>query len=259
MRQLYTRPQRHLSEVRHVWIDYRLLLEHRVTDIPRFLSECVAMSHDYRVKARSDEEVRSLARQMRTFFKTEKRYPVNILTCLRSGSVSTVFGVKKLEFRALPDEEVGGDDARTLVSRDAVVIQAKKSVVDRATLGVGRDRQTLAHELGHAVMHERPMMARATGAIGNNIPGYIKPYESAEHQAKVFAAGFLIIDSLATDFRTAEEISTQFGVSLESAMIFIDQREEDQRRKDSASLVGRMAEEFRNLVTQVSAATSAAE
>jgi IrrE N-terminal-like domain len=207
------------------------------------------MSTNYRVKTRSDSEVRSLAKRLLQFFNADRRYPVNVLRHLRHGKIWTVFGLKKLVFRVLPDSELGEDDARTIFSPGLVTIEAKESVVRGAEWGVGRDRQTLAHEFGHAVMHEGPPMARGTGAVGNTTPGYIKPFESAEHQAKVFAAAYLIIDEFAEGLETAEEISTHFGISLQSASIYFDQREEDRHRGESAERVKRLAEEFRNSVS----------
>lgn len=207
------------------------------------------MSHDYPVNGRSNSGVQELAKGLLTWLGIANRYPVNILHSLRQDFIWTVFGIKRLTFRVLPDEEMGKDDARTIVTPTAVAIEARRSVVSRAEMGVGRDRQTLAHELGHAVMHEGPPMARRQGATGNTTPFYIPAFRSAEHQAKVFAAAFLIIDSFAEALTTAEEISVQFGVSLESAQIYWKEREEIRNHEEIADRIQQKANDFRASVT----------
>src|ERR1700733_6828031 len=60
-----------------------------------------------------------------------------------------------------------------------------------------------------------------------------RPIFRAEHQAKVFASAFLIHDEDATGM-TAEEISIEFGVSLEAAKICIDRLKRKAERATSA-------------------------
>ena len=101
----------------------------------------------------------------------------------------------------------------------------------------------VAHEIGHAVMHEGPKMSRRID--GNITPKWIQPFESAEHQAKVFAPAFLINDATAPALVNAEEISVRFGISLESAKIYFEQLIERRNRQKSAERVRQMAAEFR--------------
>jgi hypothetical protein len=79
--------------------------------------------------------------------------PVNILRCLESGSVLTLYGRKELIFVVLDDSELGSAYAKTEFTKGVVTITCRRSVRDRAVVGVGRDRMTLAHELAHAVLH----------------------------------------------------------------------------------------------------------
>ncbi len=177
------------------------------------------MSVDKRVPARSDEEVRRIAERTKAEFGVSRRRPVNILRCVVSGSVLTLYGRKKLIFLVVDDSELPEADAKTEFSKGVVTITARRSVRDRAKMGVGRDRMTLAHELAHAVLHHSVPMLRVVGATGTTELSKDGAHTSAEHQAKVFASAFLIHDEDAAEMASAVEISEQFGVSLTAAEI----------------------------------------
>jgi Zn-dependent peptidase ImmA (M78 family) len=78
---------------------------------------------------------------------------------------------------------------------------------------------TLAHELGHAVMHAGAPKSRKMAVTGTTSFSKTNPLESAEHQAKVFAAAFLIDDQVASGLLSPEDISAEFVVSLQAAEI----------------------------------------
>ena len=86
------------------------------------------MSEDRRVKGRSDEEVRRHAKNTKLDYRVDRLRPVNILRLLRSGSVLTLHGRKKLVFKAVDDEVLGKIDAKTETSKDTVTITCKRSV-----------------------------------------------------------------------------------------------------------------------------------
>jgi hypothetical protein len=90
-------------------------------------------------------------------------------------------------------------------------------------------------------------MFRRAGA--NSSPSWIKPYESAEHQTKVFAPAFLINDAIAETLSSAEEIAIRFGISLESANIYFEQLLERLNRERTGEKILRMAAEFRARTT----------
>ena len=177
------------------------------------------MPDDWRVTGRSDEEVRAIAERTKAELGVSRRRPVNILRYLESGSILTIYGRKKLDFRVVDDAALGEADAKTEFSEGVITITVKRSVRDNAQMGEGRARMTLAHELAHAVMHHSHTKYRQAGASGATALARAKGYESAEHQAKVFAAAFLIHDEDAAEMRSAEEISVEFGVSKQAAEI----------------------------------------
>jgi Zn-dependent peptidase ImmA (M78 family) len=200
------------------------------------------MSDDYRVESRSNAEVRKLAKQALKYWNASNRSPVDIFACLRSGSIWTVRGVKQLDFLIRPDHRMGLDDAFTAYDGQIVTIVAKESVASQAQFGSGRPRNTLAHELGHGVMHEGPNMSRR--ALGNVTPGWLRSFESAEHQAKIFAVAFLVNDELGKSLRTPEDLSSECGISLEAARIYFEELAEARDREQNGKRLLAIAKEF---------------
>jgi IrrE N-terminal-like domain len=170
----------------------------------------------------------------RPSFGISRRRPVNILRCLESGSVLTLYGRKKLIFLVVDDSELAAD-AKTEFSKGLVTITCRRTVRHQAAMGVGRDRMTLAHELGHGVLRHSVPLFRLVGAAGATDLAQEGAHTSAEHQAKVFAAAFLIHDEDAAKMGSAEEISEQFGVSLEAAKVCFDPSHAKRNDSDPAS------------------------
>jgi IrrE N-terminal-like domain len=203
------------------------------------------MSDDWRVKWRDDNEVRRIANQAKVDCAVNRIRPVNILRCLQRASVQTLYGRKNLVFIVVDDHELGTIDAKTEFSNDTVTITCKRSVEEGALFGVPRDRMTLAHELGHGVMHSGSPKYRHSGATGTTSLSKVAAYESAEHQAKVFASAFLIHDEDAAAMSSAEEIAEQFGVSLQAATICFDRLAKKAERARSAERVMKMNKEVK--------------
>lgn len=199
------------------------------------------MSVDKRVPARSDAEVRRIAERTKAEFGVSRRRPVNILRCLESGSVLSLYGRKKLIFLVVEDSELA--DAKTEFSKGVVTITCRRGVRERAMMGVGRDRMTLAHELAHAVLHHSVPLFRLVGAIGATDLAQDGAHTSAEHQAKVFAAAFLIHDEDVANMASAQEISEEFGVSLRAAEICFERLKRQAERQRSAERVRKSADE----------------
>jgi hypothetical protein len=191
------------------------------------------MSADHLVKERSNEECVAFAKQARTFFGQSDAQYLDICDCLMRDEVWTVYGIRRLVLDIRPDEEMGNDDAVTTYADSTITIASKQSCWDGAKRKLGRSRQTLAHELGHAVQGHAEMcagkpLARRQGAAGKFISAENRPStfrsaeglpasKSAEHQAKVFAPAFLINDTIAETLSSAKEIALAFGISQKSA------------------------------------------
>jgi hypothetical protein len=201
------------------------------------------MPVDKRVSARSDAEVRRIAERTKAEFGVSRNRPVDILRYIESGSLLTIYGRKKLIFIVVDDAELGALDAKTEFAKGVVTITCKRSVRDRARMGVGRDRMTLAHELAHGVLHHSVPMFRVIGASGISDLAQESAHTSAEHQAKVFAAAFLIHDEDAAKMASAEDISEQFVVSLQAAQICFDRLQRVAKRQQSGERIRKIADE----------------
>lgn len=204
------------------------------------------MSDDYFVPKRSNKEIRAEALSAKKFYETEKRRPVNIIRCLQSGRILTRRGRGRLIYNVVNDELMGNRDGKTEFTADTVIISVKRSVHQKALWGDGRARMTLAHELGHGVMHYGATMFRDSNAVGATELSRTSPWESAEHQAKVFASAFLIDDKVAASLSSPEEISTEFLVSLEAAEICFERLAEEAEHAQSAERVRLSNEDFQN-------------
>lgn len=90
------------------------------------------------------------------------------------------------------------------------VIKIRQSVYEGAINGNGKDRFTLAHELGHAFLHREICLYRSEEQP--------KPYENPEWQADEFAANLLC--PLAEIYnKNIIEITDEYGVSKSVAEI----------------------------------------
>jgi ribosomal protein S27E len=141
---------------------------------------------------------------------------------------------------------LGSKDAKTELIDGSIKITVKKSVDFQATCGDSRPRMTLAHELGHAVMHATEGMIdhRASGASGTTTISKIDASTSAEHQAKVFASAFLINDKRAAELGSPTEIAMEFLVSLTAAEICYERIQTEIERTESALRVMKLNNEF---------------
>jgi hypothetical protein len=201
---------------------------------------------DRRVVRRSNDECRRIALNTKTYFGIGRTWPVNIRRVLQADTVLTTHGVKPLAYCAVDDRELGVIDAKTQLVRGTIVITAKKSIDSEAAFGVGRPRMTLAHELGHAVMHatDGEVDHRTTGATGTTTISAINAAESAEHQAKVFAAAFLIDDTRAAELTSPFEIAEEFLVSLSAAEICYERIQLEIKRAAAATRIQQLNRAF---------------
>lgn len=87
-------------------------------------------------------------------------------------------------FEVAPISELGDNHGLSMPAEHRVLI--REDVYDRACHGHGRDRATMAHELGHLLLHGQVQFAR-------RVPmRQIPPYRSSEWQANCFAGELLV-------------------------------------------------------------------
>jgi Zn-dependent peptidase ImmA (M78 family) len=207
---------------------------------------------DRRVTRRSNDECRLIAQNTKAYLGIARMWPVNIGRVLRSGKILTLRGEKALIYEIVDDPMLGNKDAKTVLIDGKITITVKNSIDSQAAWGDGRSRMTLAHELGHAVMHatEGSVDHRATGAVGTTTISKINASESAEHQAKVFASAFLIDDTRAAELNSPMEIATEFLVSLSAAEICYERIQAESERAASAARVLEANKQFQAMMRQ---------
>jgi len=112
-------------------------------------------------------------------------------------------------YDVVDDHELGGAEATT--STKDRIIRISDSCYDSFMNGGLRPQFTLAHELGHLLLH--------TGKPFHLARGEVKAYADPEWQADTFAAAFLTPESLARQCRSAEEMSARFRISMHAANV----------------------------------------
>lgn len=125
-----------------------------------------------------------------------------------------------LEYEVVEDHILGEEEAVSYPDRGFMRI--KESVYDKAYDGDGHCRFTIAHELGHMVMHR----GQSNYARGSN--GSHEVYEDSEWQADTFASELLIDQRFIPENADFYDVSEIFGVSHSAARYRL---EKDKRSK----------------------------
>jgi Zn-dependent peptidase ImmA (M78 family) len=110
--------------------------------------------------------------------------------------------------------EMGDDHGLTIPSKNNIRI--REDIYERALEGRGRDRLTIAHEIGHLLMHDTARFART--APGQTIPAYRSP----EWQANCFGAELLVFPEGLTRRHRAVDVAALRGVSVDAATIQLE-------------------------------------
>ncbi len=111
-------------------------------------------------------------------------------------------------------EETEMGDCHGIALPEKNLINIREDVYDRACRGEGRDRMTVAHELGHFFLHRPGKVAMARVLPGAVIPAYKNP----EWQVMAFAAELLMPAHLIRSL-SVEQISVLCCVSLSAAQV----------------------------------------
>ena len=115
------------------------------------------------------------------------------------------------DYRIVSREEMPDKYGETIPGMN--LIRIREDVCSRATLGSGRDRYTIAHEIGHWLLHDLKSISLARSTFANT-PKYCQP----EWQANEFASHLLMPRELIRN-KEVQTIMTECGVSNEAASI----------------------------------------
>ena len=162
---------------------------------------------DYIVEPKSRKDLRLLARMLRKHLGLENELWVPIVELLDVlVEVFDDFSYEIVEDCELPN----GTHAETNVRTGHIKI--KESVYERACNGEGRDRMTIAHEIGHYFT-----LCFCGFSLQRNFKRQkVKPFNDPEWQAKCFAGEFMIAHHLTGDMSVLEIVEA-CGVSFDAA------------------------------------------
>ncbi len=161
----------------------------------------------YIVEAKSRGELRDLANMLRNHLGLENTLWMPIVEILEIlPEIFDDFSYEIVPDNELPENIHAETDVRT------GHIRIKESIYERACDGEGRDRMTIAHEIGHyfTLCFCGFKLQRNFGQ--DNVPRFKDP----EWQAKCFAGEFMVAKHL-THGMSPDEIAKSCGVSFEAA------------------------------------------
>lgn len=162
---------------------------------------------EYRVEPKSRKDLRFLANQVRNALGLKDILWIPIVRIL--DVLSEV--IEDFNYEIVPDDKLpknvhGETDIRT------GHIKIKESVYNRACDGEGRDRMTIAHEIGHYFT----LCFCEFNLQRNYEKTKVPPYCDPEWQAKCFAGEFMVGSHLIDGMSTLE-IVEECGVSYDAA------------------------------------------
>lgn len=151
------------------------------------------------------KQIRKRCELIRTIFDIPLNAPVDIVKVFEY--ILTQIGV---EFEIVPKHEMGTKHGETIPSENRIRI--REDVYERACNGYGRDRLTMAHELGHLLLH------RAETITFAREDGDIPPYKDPEWQAIAFAGELLAPYEYIKDMSVID-IASHYGITEKAASI----------------------------------------
>ncbi|MCG7863444.1 MAG: ImmA/IrrE family metallo-endopeptidase [Candidatus Thiodiazotropha endolucinida] len=164
------------------------------------------MNKGIKVKRKSQKQISEIAQQFRRLLKLNTPF-IDVLELLES----TLFEAG-IVFDIRTKDEMGDDEG--LCKPDSHEILIREDVYEAACKDCPRARFTIAHEIGHLLLHGGvPQLARSWNPSHH--------YESdSEWQANTFAAEFLMpADLMSESHMSIQDIKRNFGVSWEAARI----------------------------------------
>jgi len=151
-------------------------------------------------------EIRQIAQKFRDICQISDRPYADVVRLLEADAL----GLVGFNWEVVSTEELADEHGLTLLNERFV--QIREDVYEGALAGSGRDRMTIAHEMGHAILHSDVQLARMAPNAGKP-----EAFRCPEWQAKCFAGEFLI------DLRQLEhpmsifQVASEFGVSTQAA------------------------------------------
>lgn len=201
------------------------------------------MSTNFTGDPLSDDEIARYALDLRHSQGLGDVETPDLMAVLARDTLLTRFGAKRLELVVVADEELGGDEAHTLITQSSVRLRFAKTTFARVEQLDRRARFTAAHELGHGVLHRNAApLARVRQPDVRRI---VAPYVSVERQANVFASTYLVTDAMAACTESAAGLS-RYLISDDAADVRWERESKRRSRPKIAAGLRALADELRN-------------
>lgn len=152
------------------------------------------------------DEIRVKARAVRRAFGYDVDGYIDIVKVLES------MQDKGIDVEIMPKYTMGNKHGQTFPMKN--LIQIREDVYNHACDGCARDRMTIAHEIGHLILHSTDDISLARVPDGVSIPVYC----DSEWQANAFA-GELLAPHEHLKTLTVGQICEKYAVSASAAEI----------------------------------------
>lgn len=163
----------------------------------------------YKASAVSRNQIREYVFYVKKKVGLEKELYFPILPFVENALPMLIPGY---QFEVVPPIEMGNKHGETYPSKN--LIRIREDVYLRAARGKGRDRLTIAHEVGHLFLHEDDAIALCRLAPNERL----KPFEDPEWQADAFG-GELLAPSYLIRSLSEDEVARMCGVSMSAAHV----------------------------------------
>lgn len=158
------------------------------------------------VDSLSLKQIRDFAKKIRIIFGIEDDVYVDIVRVYEY-----ILQSIEVTFEIVDYASMGDKHGETLIGRN--VIRIREDVYDRACKGYGRDRLTMAHELGHLLLHNMKNLS-----LARNANQKVAAYSDPEWQANAFA-GELLAPHRFLKGKSVDEIANSYGISISAAQV----------------------------------------
>lgn len=161
----------------------------------------------YKATGISRNDIRRYVRKIKKMVGLEEILYFPILPFLEN---ILPFFIPDFQLEIAPVTDMGNKHGETYPSKN--LIRIREDVYLRAATGEGRDRLTIAHEIGHLLLHEDTAIALCRLEPNEKL----KPYEDPEWQADAFG-GELLASSYLIQNMNEQQVQKKCGVSASAA------------------------------------------
>ncbi len=156
-----------------------------------------------------EAEIRDVAILFRTLLASSTKFNTDKLDI--AGVLDHLRDKGAIEFIILEDNELPNEYAVSVPKEKSIFV--RQSVYHNACDGVPRDTFTLAHELGHLLLHAdtNPTYAHSQSTSLHHYQ------EDAEWQANTFASELLVDSRNLKGIKNPKDLEIRFGISFETA------------------------------------------